>query len=655
MVYTGVQYIMAKTWFDTQFSQALAAGRKRDYRNAVTILETLAARGFADSGDSGDRASAGHPEIYLYLARSYHALGQFSRSVSYSRLYLDRCPEDGSGWFFLGRTYLSADNVHRAVYALRISLEKNPDSVDARTLLGMAYLKAKKPVVARMVFEEALERDPDNPRLNEGYRNALFIEAVRTYKRGDAEQARQMLTFLINNDIDGVVPRLYLAHTLRDLGYLPEALGEYENAAAFSPDDEVLPWYRVAVLLEMGMTREAHELMAALGAAVEGTSSASPEVVNTTIIRTHLENGQWAKAAQAARVHIRNFGSSAQVHALMGEAQRNLGNIQAAVNHFNRALELDREHPEPYYGILMVFKSERDWEGLCGVANRAERAGCDPALVNYYRTLCRANTDSDPDALLPELQQAVLQIGADPELMEALARTYFRVGLYDLSVGWYDKVLQCDDDNEDAWLGYIASLEQLDDAARRLEAYRGYLALWGDNSGIRRDLVNFLEENEQWEDAADQLEILLGQFPSSGIERQLALYRRKAGQYRKAAILYRSLLRETPDDRSLLSSLVYCLDRMGETESARKLMQSANKAFKPTADSLLIEGRLCVRSKDYQAALVIFRKVVDSFPRDTRGWEEVAHVYDLQGVPEMAATFRQKARDTQVAGKKKKK
>ncbi|HOU37948.1 MAG TPA: tetratricopeptide repeat protein [Treponemataceae bacterium] len=643
---------MAKTWFETQLSQALCAGRKRDYRKAVTILENLAARGYAENGD---RASGGHPELYLYLARSYHALGNFARAVAYARLYLELRPDDGSGWFFLGRTYLASGTVHRAVFALRTSLEKNPESVDARALLGMAYLKAKKPIIARAVFEEALERDPDNPRLNEGYRNALFIEAIRTYKRGDAEQARQMLTFLINNDIDGVVPRLYLAHTLRDLGYLPEALGEYENAALFSPEDEVLPWYRVAVLLEMGRAPEAHALMAELGAAVEGASAVSPEVVNTTIIRTHLESGQWAKAAQAARVHIRNYGPSAQVHALMGEAQRNLGNVEAAVNHFNRALELDREHPEPYYGILMVFKSERDWEGLCGVANRAERAGCDPALINYYRTLCRANMDTDPAVLLPELQEAVLQIGADPELMEALARTYFRVGLFDLSVGWYDKVLHLEQGNEDAWLGYIASLEQLDDTAQRLEAYRGYLALWGDNSGIRRDLVNFLEENEQWEDAADQLEILLGQFPSSGIERQLALYRRKAGQYRKAAILYRSLLRETPDDRSLLSSLVYCLDRMGETDSARKLMQSANKAFKPTADSLLIEGRLCVRAKDYQAALVIFRKVVDRFPKDTRGWEEVAHVYDLQGVPEMAATFRQKARDTLNSGKKKKK
>ncbi len=640
---------MAKTWFETQFTQALSAGRKRDYRKAVTILETLAARGFAESGEGG---SPGHPEIYLYLARSYHALGQYSRSVGYFRLYLEHCPDDGSGWFFLGRTYLSAENPHRAVYALRVSLEKNPDSIDARTLLGMAYLKAKKPVVARTVFEEALERDPDNPRLNEGYRNALFIEAVRTYKRGDAEKARQMLTFLINNDIDGVVPRLYLAHTLRDLGYLPESLGEYENAALFSPEDEVLPWYRVAVLLEMGMTQEAHALMAELGAVIEG-ESASPEVVNNTIIRTHLENMQWAKAAQAARIHIRNYGPSAQIHALMGEAQRNLGNIQAAVNHFTRALEIDKSHPEPYYGILMIYKNERDWEGLCSVVKRAERAGCDPALVNYYRTLCRANMDSDPEPLLSEIQDAVRQVGADPELMEALARTYFRIGLFDLSVGWYEKVLQLEQENEGAWLGYIASLEQLDEEAQRIDAYRGYLGHWDDNTAIRRDLISFLEELEKWEDAADQLEILLGQYPSAGIERQLALYRRKAGQYRKAAILYRSLLRETPDDRNLLSNLVYCLDRMGETESARKLMQSANKAFKPTADSLLIEGRLCVRGKDYQSALVIFRKVVDRFPSDTRGWDEVAHVYDLQGVPEMAATFRQKARDIAVKGKKK--
>ena len=96
---------MAKTWFETQLSQALSAGRKRDYRKAVTILENLAARGYAENGD---RASGGHPELYLYLARSYHALGNFARAVAYARLYLELRPDDGSGWFFLGRTYLAS-------------------------------------------------------------------------------------------------------------------------------------------------------------------------------------------------------------------------------------------------------------------------------------------------------------------------------------------------------------------------------------------------------------------------------------------------------------------------------------------------------------------------------------------------------------------
>ncbi|HHU35711.1 MAG TPA: tetratricopeptide repeat protein [Treponema sp.] len=644
---------MAKTWFETQFSLALKAGQQRDYKKAISLFENLAARGYAENGDSATDAPA-HPELYLYLSRSWHSLGKYSRSISYARLYLKQCPDDGSGWFFLGRTYLSAGIPHRAVYALRESLEKNPLSLDARALLGTAYLKARKPTIARKVFEEALEQDPDNDRLNQGYRNALFIDAVRTYKRGDAENSRQMLTFLINNDVDGVIPRLYLAHSLRELGFLPEALGEYENASAFSPDDEVLPWYQVAVLLDMGQMQEAHELMAALGTPMEG-NTVSPEMVSITIIRTHLENEQWAKAAQAARIFIRENGSSAPVHALMGEAQRNLGNAQPAVNHFTRALNLDREHPEPHYGILLVFKAARDWAGLKAALQRAERAGCDPNVIAYYRILCDANLDADPEPLLSELQEEFLRSGAVPELMEALAKTYFRVGLHDLAVGWYDRVVQLEPKNETAWLGYIACLEQLDSRDDLAKAYQTYLDTWTDNLDIRRDLVSFLETVEKWEDAGDQLEIIIGQSGSPSLARQLALFRRKAGQYRKAAILYRSMLREHPENRNLLSSLVYCLDRMGETESAVKLMQSANKAFKPTIDTLLIEGRLYVRAKNYQKALTLFRKLVDKYPSDPRGWEEVARVYDLQGVAEMAETFRQQARDIRIKTKKTKK
>lgn len=651
---------MAASYFDTQFKNALKAGRKRDYKKAIVILEDLAARGLAESG------SGGNADVYLYLARSWHAEKMWARAAVCARSYIRQKPEDGSGWFFLGRSYLADGIFDRAVNAFQKSIQFNPQSIDARTLLGMTYLRARKPVLAKAVFEEALTLAPEDPRLNQGYLNALFVDAVHTFKKGDAETARQMLTFLINNDIDGVVPRLYLAHALRELGYLPEALSQYEAAIEFASDDEALQWYPVAILLEMGEGEKAAALMATLkgaagmggeagangGSAGIGGAPISDQMVNLTIIKNHLEQGEWANAAQAARSYIRAYGSDAQVHALMGEAQRNLGNREQSMNHFNRALDLDRQNPSPRYGILMLLVSARDWTTLRGELVKAERAGCDQDIIRYYRVLCEANLDAAPETLLPAIQEQVLVHGAVPELIVALARTYFRLGLADLASGWYQKAIDLESGNEEAHLGYIACCEELDLPEALGASYAAYLETWLDNQSIRRDYIRYLAGRERWESAADQTEILQEQDTSVSLDRTLALYRRKAGQYRKAAILYRNMLRAKPDDRPLLANLVFCLDRMGEAEAALRLMQEANRMFKPDAESLMIEGRLYERTGNLDAALTVFRKVVDAWPKDARGWLEISAIYTRQGVTEMAAVYAQKARDLSMKVKK---
>ncbi|ULQ61213.1 tetratricopeptide repeat protein [Brucepastera parasyntrophica] len=63
-----------------------------------------------------------------------------------------------------------------------------------------------------------------------------------------------------------------------------------------------------------------------------------------------------------------------------------------------------------------------------------------------------------------------------------------------------------------------------------------------------------------------------------------------------------------------------------------------------------MEGRLHSRSGDFDRALAVFRKIIDTWPKDIRGWEEIALVYEKKNVPDMAAVFREKA-----AGLKKKK
>lgn len=638
-----------KGWFAKRFAKALEAGKNRAYADSIAILEDLAARGFAEG--TGPEADSAHPEVYLYLARAWHAEGMFARAATCARSYVDLCPSDGAGWFFLARTFLADGLYGRSISCLKRSLELAPDSVDARSLLGMAYLKARRPSAARAAFEEALTLSPDDERLNHGYRNALFVEAVRLYKRGGAEEARARLTFLINNGVDGVVPRLYLAHALRDLGYLPEALGEYRNAASFAPEDESLLWCQVPMLLALGLADELAETLSVLGAAGDGSvlSQLSPEMVSLQVVKSNLDAGNWAAAAEAARTSIKSFGGTAQAHALMGEAQRNLGNAEWAINHFSKASALDPGNPAPRYGILMVYLGARDWESLLRELSKAERAGVDKETVRYLRALSEANLDGDPAAVLPILQDEVRKRGAVIDLVLALARTYVRLSMPELAIGWYRRVLESDPYSETARVGEIACLEDMEDAEGLSSAYEAYLERWGDNEPMRLDYLKHLEASEDWARAADQAEALISHGYSGVSWGRLALMRRKAKQWRQAAILYRNALRKRPEDKASLYGLVYCLDRMKETKAAWALMREANRAFKADVESTLIEGRLCARAGDLDGALTVFRKAVDAWPKDPRGWREIADIYRKRKVPEMAAQYEQKARDAELA------
>lgn len=637
--YTASQMIDDQQ-FTRELGRAIRFGQQRKYDKAVAVLEGLA------TGGNGS-----HPEVYLYLARSWHALGNFTRAAAYARRYTGEKEEDPAGWFFLGRACLADGLYDRAIHALRISLEYNPASIDCQALLGLSCLKARRPALALRVFEAALEQAPDDERLNQGYLNALFVEAVRALRRGDPEAARARLTFLINNDIDGVAPRLYLAHSLRELGYLPEALSQYEAALQFAPDDETLHWYPVTTLLAMGETEQAAELMSRLGSPPEDLNI-DDATVDLIIIRNHLEAAEWDKAAHAARLYIKTRGSDPRVHALMGEAQRNLGQYEKALNHFNRSLSLQKDENGPHYGILMTLLAARDWTELHKACERARRAGCDEQTVELYAVIADGHLDTDPAELLPRIQDAVRTRGAVPELIAILARAYFRLDLSDLAIGWYRKAVELDDSDEDVWLGYIASCEAQEQEDELHTAYQGYLERWDDNCSIRREWIRYLDTAGRYSDAADQSEQLARFEPSESLERMQALYRRKAGQWREAAVLYRALLRRTPENEALLNNLIYSLDKMGETERARALLHEANRVFPKRIECRLIEAVLLERLDRTEDALAVYREVADKWPRDPRAWEHLAAIYRAQGVPSLADTFAQTARDLRHAKKK---
>ena len=645
-----------KKTFSDEFDEALKAGGQRDYRKAVRILESLAARGFAEPSEN----KPGHPEIYLYLARSWHAEKKFSKAVSCARSYIRLRPEDGSGWFFLGRAFLADGAFDRAVTSLRRSLDLKPDSVDARILLGTALLKKGKPPLARKIFEEALFIQPDNKRLLQGYYNALFVEAVRNCSKGDADLARQMLTFLINNDVDGVAPRLYLGHALKALGYYPEALSQYNAAQEFAPEDPTISWYAVSIYLAMGDIEKAAELMISLGEP-EPANQISPQVVSLRIVKNFLDASAWNTVIYAGRKYIQTYGEDSAVHSFMGEAQRNLGNLKHAVNHFTLALKLNPQDQAPCYGLMLSYSSLGNWRSLKNILPAAESCGCDGDTIELYRVLCAANLNTDPVKVLPEVQEAVRRNSVMPCLLLALARTYFRLDLVDLACGWYRKVLDMDAitklspaERDEAMQGLFSSCSAMEDGEALLDAYKMCMERWDVSPAVRKDYIKLLAEKEMWENAADQTELLLRYEDDAFYSRQLAKYRRNAGQYRQAAVLYRNMLRIKPGDRNILSNLVYCLDRMGERDSAVNLMHEANRIFEPSADSLLIEARLYANAGKFDKALDVLRRATDLFSGDVRGWEEAAAIYRKKKVFNMAEIYEQKARDLRIQAAPKK-
>lgn len=646
---------MASKNFDSVFQKILKAGKSRNYTQAIALLEDLLVHGEAER----------HPEILLYLGRSYHSLLDYTKAIGSFRTYISLCPEDGAGWFFLGRSLFYSTEYEQAVFALKKSLEISPESIDARVFLGFSFLKARRVQAAREIFESTLYDAPDDPRLNQGYLNSLFIEAVRNYRKGEAELARQMLTFLINNDIDGVIPRLYLAHSLRDLGYAEEAFGQYQDALSFSPDDPALKWYPISILMEQGQIQEAIALMDEYGLETASHEPSAP-LIAFEIIKNHLDQEKWQEAVDACRNFIKAHGDNAQVQALMGEGFRNLHDSRLALVHFNRALQLDAKDPSPHYGILLVQLAEQNWREVLATITKAVKAGCDPQSLSLYSVIARSYLNEDPESLLPEIQAEIHKSGAIPELMLVLAHTYFKLGLFDLSLGWYQKGIEVNPDDEYSWLGYIACCEQLieepqidqedfDFYIQELEkSYDGYIKRWNDNSAIVKDGIKFFVDSKKWTKAADYTELLLAREPSVQLERNLALFNRKAGNYRQAAILYRKQLRAHPKDRNLLVNLVFCLDQMNETALASELITKANKAFSPNLDFLLIEGRLLNKLNKTEEALELFRKAIDAFPNDERSWDEIAHAYEKRGVHELAANYKQKADTIRRSNLKKK-
>lgn len=620
---------MGRKNYAHELKQALAAGQARDYRKAVDIL-----LGIISESDS-------EPKAYLYLGRSYHALGRHDLAVQYLSYFVKREKASGAGFFFLGRSYLASGFYREAIGFLKRALELSGGSAQIKSYIGIAYLKLKRPDLSIRYLGEAVEGLPENKKVYTAYLNALFVQGTRLFYRGDLDTARQMFSFIEAQGVSSVLLHLFLAIIEREARNINEAVRHYDEALKLTPDDALIRFKRAVLLRESGRGAEAEAELSQLDILAEMKDlSLDAETVNRFLAIQHFEKKEFRKAAFYGVEVLKSSPKDPSMHILVGESYRSVGEFEKAKNHFVRVLDTDTNSVNARYGIAMVLWQQELYDDMLKELNLIDRLDPGNAIVSYYRSLCACRLEFSPAKTIPLVQKEIQKSGPDVFLLTELGKQYIRGGTPELAPKWFQKTLSIDGSFREALWGLIIAYKASGETSRLSKSYHDYLAAYPDDEGTRKEYILHLNEVRNYGELAFQIEQFIP-FASSDekMQRLLALSYRKTERYKESAVIYRQLLIKRPDNEIYIRSLAYCLEKGGRLKTAIQLLDKAMRFVKPSNTLLLIYGVMLYKDSDDEKALSQFRTVIERDKTDWRAYYNMSMIYKRKGIEDFSQKY----------------
>jgi tetratricopeptide (TPR) repeat protein len=357
------------------------------------------------------------------------------------------------------------------------------------------------------------------------------------------------------------------------------------------------------------------------------------------------------------------------IHAMYAEAMRNLKDYTAALNHLERALELEPDQINLWYERILAAWEGENWEALKRALRNAQKLNGDKDLIRRFSLLLEAKTGEDDKKVISLIQDAIRTLGPEPELMYALGERYLKIGLTGFALNWFKKTLSVQENHERSWLGEIAALEELSAeqpgaaafaipgllaagerkahtwtaariASELRSAYDQYTRRWPDNYVIRRERALYLIHTFEYAEAVKELEVLLAWEPSNpSLRRVLAYGYRKTGRYREAAVFLKSLLKEKPRNVELLLEYSGCLERAGAPKYAIAVLEKAMALLTKSPDIPMALGLLYSRERKLEKAFDLLREAAARDTRDPRPYQWMAALARKKGRAEEAEKF----------------
>lgn len=625
---------MAKTSYAALFTKAQAAGNRRNYAEAEAILTRIVAE------------TESLPEAWLFLGRARHAQGDHDRAISAFTAYLRFQPDAGAGWFFMGRTYLALDRPREATASIHAAIEKGRNNAEAWALLGFAELKLKRSSKAVASLEHAVSLAPGDARIFRAYLNALYVHAIRTLSHGNASEASGMLGFVMNNGLSGPAQHLYQARAFRSEGRLADAITELEAAIKAAPEDPALHLQLATLRFSIGDTEGAMSDIQLSGASLPAQEGApwTADALDRWRILVALKGNDYKTALKASLDRIRNGETDAAIRAVAAQANYELKRFDRAAAHYRRAIEADPGAPDLRLGLALSLWELRDYIGARSAAKAASVRGAIREDTLYVEVICDINTGADPSQLLPKVQTLLRSRPGDPRLMFVLAECLYKSGRPDLADTWFTDVLEIWPQHELSLLYRISVAESTGASEASKERYADYLRSFPDNMAIRKEYIDILVKDKDWNTTAEVIEEGYAYSGARGYDGIRALCYRNSGRYREAAALYRGLLRADPSNADLLLGLSYSLYKSGAKSVAVNLLERGAAFIGKKSEPYLALGVLRARQNEAEKAASAFLKASELAPADPRPLRNLAKLYAKAGIPDTATHFDERAK-----------
>jgi tetratricopeptide (TPR) repeat protein len=295
-----------------------------------------------------ERAAGGgslSPDLMTALASALQKQGKAQEAVAAAMKALEALPDDPDLLSYLGSLQLSIGDSRKAVDSYAAALRLNPVQVDA--LLGQAEAQLQQGATRGAIasLRRAQGLDPENVQVMKA-----LVAAYR--KAGDREAAESTCRACLKADSGD-------AECLEQLAWLRAAALDYKEAAA----------------LFQSMIDKGSE------------SKSTLDGLSFSLMKT----GSFQPAIEFSTRSLKKYGPDTRVYANLGYLHRCVGDIDAAVADYRRALALAPKDPDRNYDLGIAFYLARNYAGAVEPLETAIRIRPDWGMAHYHLALVHWN------------------------------------------------------------------------------------------------------------------------------------------------------------------------------------------------------------------------------------------------------------------------